>query len=1456
MTCKFSYNNKEFNSFEEALNSKHIDTGVKTKMYQFISSMGYTATSLKEYENFYFERTGKKLLDVNGILDTFNKLIVADEKTLNEEAGHLALAHSLKTAKYERALELVVETPEYKKQAEAYKEKYKEINKKSEIEEKVRREIIGQLIGKQLVDSNNTRFEKILQSLWSYFKDLFVNRKNELQHFVNQISKAVNDNNLDFFTTQPQEKEIYFNLTPPVVERISNEEQFLRGIIESTKLRIKKLRERGTLEKTARRLKTELSDYLHQIENKEYKIGVGKFVENLDRDLSRAVDHVTQAKTKTTLPNTKTVANLGDFINYYKPALDQLRDQINANDISDLDYLLPTIKKQIEAFNDINSYYKSVQFKSTVAITNSLGVELDFDPEVAFKEPGKDVNQITYLYGSLRDVTDPILRTIYASVSKILNKVRRISYEEGKQFVKFVLQTKKISDTSFAAEKDSKGKTTGYFITQYRLAEFYKLYNEFKESLHTRFNIIQGQEIADKIQLVEYNKIFNKWKSDNVERRFIPEYYNLRNNLSISTQEAIDEANLAIELLLDKYRKEDLTVDLETISEEDWNNLERLKINRKNLSNEYDDTGTKKSGIDLTIALELKEFNEKHFEFIQYERVTEKFEETRAVKQRTLTPDAYKRWYQRNTEVTYDPEFYELLERTPGDSAYEDLLKERRELLKTYRVDGINVVVKHLPIDVQNKVKRLDSRIANFPNKNIESKFHEYATVEKTEEYELAKQKAIADGTYEKWKIDNHFTDAKGYIKPYSFWTKIVPIDKRYIKRQPSKEWSEVSPDSPWLNRAYDPTWKGLQPKLSKWNNKEFDKLTNDQKEVLDFLIKAKQKGDERMNLSNYNAHMLPQISQSFMDAMYKGSDLLRSFKELIKESVQSRTDDDIIFGDEDNAYRFDGTKVNYVARRHTKMLDNPDTISRDILSSTILYNEWSHHYEQMTKSAPDLELLQEQIGNRKFKSKRKIVQGKETNLAKMSRSFLDANVYGIEFNEGTNIPIPEIKIWGWKVPLTGSSVNSTKIVSNLNAYIRHNNLIANFFSMSANLIGGSIQTNVETIIGRYSSVPARLAAEKEFFSNIHKVILEYNQPNKQNKMQLMLEKFGASKDNRALFDDLDKEKLLRLTPSDLAYVGWEQGGYYIKAKTALSILFNHRYDPTANKFITHQVFEKQYKDSGLEFNNLISLYDMFDIVNGQPQVKAIHKEKVSEDLLDKIMALIAQRIAIVDGQVSSIDRAVAHRNVWWALTTTHRGWLIDGLARRFKPESKNLATDYTEVGYHRYFGRFLLDTVLKKEKLLNLKFAFDYYHTLESHQKEAVLKSVTEIAIVVAMAIVAKIINNMADDDQEPEMEFAAYLSNRLLLELSALSPTPLMLVESLQIISSPIAGTRQLETLMDIADIFSGKEIESGKFEGKTKREKFLIRMIPGIKGYYSSFDPDSSNEFLKNKALRWLY
>jgi hypothetical protein len=119
-------------------------------------------------------------------------------------------------------------------------------------------------------------------------------------------------------------------------------------------------------------------------------------------------------------------------------------------------------------------------------------------------------------------------------------------------------------------------------------------------------------------------------------------------------------------------------------------------------------------------------------------------------------------------------------------------------------------------------------------------------------------------------------------------------------------------------------------------------------------------------------------------------------------------------------------------------------------------------------------------------------------------------------------------------------------------------------------------------------------------------------------------------------------------------------------------------------------------------------------------------------------------------------------------------------------------------------------------------------------------------------MIAIAVLIFNGEDDDDDESSQFLAYLSNRVLLEVSSFYNP----FEILYAVTDPIVSARQMETLMHLGNAIDFTEIERGKWEGYTKSDKYWLSLIPGVKGVMQTQDTKSSNQFLKNKQLSWLY
>ena len=212
----------------------------------------------------------------------------------------------------------------------------------------------------------------------------------------------------------------------------------------------------------------------------------------------------------------------------------------------------------------------------------------------------------------------------------------------------------------------------------------------------------------------------------------------------------------------------------------------------------------------------------------------------------------------------------------------------------------------------------------------------------------------------------------------------------------------------------------------------------------------------------------------------------------------------------------------------------------------------------------------------------------------------------------------------------------------------------------------------------------------------------------------------------------------------------------------------------------------------------------------------------------------------------------MAHTNIVGMSALMHRNWMIDGAFRRLKAKGLNFKTGEVDEGYWVTTRDLISKFLYSKEKLKVLANLRANYKNLSRSQQLGLNRTLLDLASIGAMIAVAALIFNGGDDDDDESSQLLAYLSNRVLLEVSSFYNP----FEILYAVTDPIVSARQMETLMHLGNAIDFTEIERGKWEGYTKSEKYWYSLIPGVKGVMQTQDTKSSNQFLKNKQLSWLY
>ena len=182
-------------------------------------------------------------------------------------------------------------------------------------------------------------------------------------------------------------------------------------------------------------------------------------------------------------------------------------------------------------------------------------------------------------------------------------------------------------------EVDDEGKTTGYIVRERNYGKFQRDYKKFLEDTRKELGLHPGElTLPENRELrIQYNRKRNKWLSKHCERKYTKEYYDMFNALSDEASNARENIMIKIRDLTSKYKNIDGIIQYEKFTEEEWNRLQVLFLEKKQLASKYDLMGNEKpeGSIERQIADELTELNDKIAKGLKMKTNLEKFEAVR-----------------------------------------------------------------------------------------------------------------------------------------------------------------------------------------------------------------------------------------------------------------------------------------------------------------------------------------------------------------------------------------------------------------------------------------------------------------------------------------------------------------------------------------------------------------------------------------------------------------------------------------------------------------------------------------------------------------------------------------------------------------------------------------------------------------------------------------------------------
>lgn len=681
-----------------------------------------------------------------------------------------------------------------------------------------------------------------------------------------------------------------------------------------------------------------------------------------------------------------------------------------------------------------------------------------------------------------------------------------------------------------------------------------------------------------------------------------------------------------------------------------------------------------------------------------------------------------------------------------------------------------------------------------------------------------------------------------------------------------------------YLEKGYKVVTTKVTIPNNKYLNKDFKKLMQDPvfKSHYDLLIQTQRESVAKLPFKYQKdslVYMNPSILKSMLDR-FMANDI--SFLEKIKLLGQDAIlieEDDTQFG-ELNEYRKNAVPIFF-----TKKLDDISKLSFDIGRNIIMMSEMSENFRKMNMTAGKISNIESTIGNREYekgRGKNKTLRpekGVGTTDYETIKFLKETFVFGKEMNDwSTELEISEDNLFNkaikklsfGKIDMTGKHTLSwTKMISKFATYIRNGNLGFNAATALTGQLTATGDSIIQDQIGLYTTNESKNFSRLVYSKEIPTVIAEMGNIKQTSKMHLlMLDNEVLKTEN--LIQDSGRGRLLRkANMSNAMYLLYSTGDYALKSRITIAIYDNYRlYN---GKFLTRANFYiKTAEEQGVKNNKAHqksvssqwsdlrkqSLWNAYEQVDGKLIIKEEFKKYVTPELLNSVKGKIEHVTHNVDGTLSKTDKGKLAKTALGAFPLMHRGFIFNLLDRKFRKGRTNFITQEEEVGEYVATANFLGEGVknLFTGNISTTGMAAAWQN-LSPARKRAVYKTALDLIYLNFASLIAAMLLAAADEDDDEEnwsLQFAALLSERWVLEVSA----GWSINEFVQIVKEPVVGARIIEEISSITDVmFDDDPIESGMYKGKTKLNKWGVKRLPfGMKNLYELQYPSEKINLLK--------
>ena len=1349
-----------------------------------------------------------------------------------------------------------------------------------------------------VLKKNMPLWRRILRTILSALKLTKIPDKlisGEVYDVYNAITDAINNRTLD--PDLDNCGEVFFYKPDLDVSWLQGEaDNIIKRAINGLKASEKALKSRDKSPVQITKIQQDISQYqLLQQKGEDQQILI-QFITRSSQQFNKVLTTIRKAVINPSILTNDDLKNFkNDFLDFYGPLTEDINrklfyqgyfNDLPADKLSKIQEQLHYINK---AYQEIQGKYNYLLKQRVTDIFRNYGKQYGFPTDdiesfINDKLNGtpKDMNMLYRYLQFTSNASDLGIRMVNRMMTDINSQVQWFTNNKTQDLIRQFSDITKSEQLLFF-EKDKEGKTTGYLVRPLNYGQFKKDYNEFLSSLDSKYGVIdRNYYLLEDEKFVNYCKEKEEWLEKHCERKFKNSYYQEYNKLSQLARQKSKILSEQIQAIIQSVTDAD-GPHLERLSDSEWRRLDNLYSLKKNLSNDYNLDGSMKQGEDLAIAREFQRFYDAigqgsiKSKTLSQEDIQKLIDQ----KQKELPDELFKKWFQRNISYQFTDDFIDAIKNFgqidfgADTDLYNRLYEERRQLLQLGRDNNnpINIAEKYGE-SVKQRILELDKQITELRESHKgDKRFFDIASIIPTEQYKRDKAIAKSKGQqeYNIWYKKHHYRDAKGNERIASYYTRLVPKDKKYIEYRLSKMNQELDKNSNLINPNYnfeDPEY--YQPKKSLYDNsKAYNEATktNEQKKIYKLIVDTMDQANSKLSyMSKRDNYRLPQATGDFIDFTMRQGNFFKNFGRMVRDSITQKNDD-VEFSTDNSITKADGSQLNLVPTHYVKMLEHPENISRNLIGLLSEYSRMAENYRLKNEYASQFDIIQDMYDTRTFTRRNALdlvqsnISGDLSNTSNKLKDYLEMQLYGRTSQPWT---------LEWKRQGKVYSFSVTKLLGLVQKYASASNLGNNFLSIAKSIIQGFDKAFVEGFAGQFYTMSD---LGKSFIRQLWRTpwrILNIGNPKENDISYALLEHNGIAHDTREKVNGLQYNRGLRLLYKYMIWGGWQAADFMVKVPIVESVYANVKYIPEQGKFMSFPAWEKLYpelsiKDKRKIFNrlNTPSALDIYTVKDGKLVVRPEYKQyeeaindKAVQQTLKNISSILCSRI---DGQLQQEDKLKIFQNAIGAAIGMHRSFfIVNANENLFKGYQYNpLIEDYDEakytsgfVGiakwiYNLYNGVRYLNNSTERSK--NKK----QFNNPEYYNFKRILGQLSIIGILALM--VAIWLKPEADKDKDNYLkQSTGYMLDALRFEEFS-EYNPLDLVNQ---IKSPSAAITPFENALNLVNPFkfdknySTDKIKSGYYKDMERWQRTLIKATPGLRGAWESQDARTKWKYLESQ------